>query len=252
MSVCQRLSQKHMIQRTSYGPVSAKSHGAKRRRDFLTTKPRLLVADSRPLIRIGFKTVAEQAGFVLASEATHSQEILPKLAAEPIDVVVIDPVLPGRGLDLVPDLKKHHPNTGVLVYTNSSQQHLGVAAIKCGADGFLIKEASLDQLLRALEKLTRGEQYIPDSLANQLAACARSASAEPPHHQLSGREHQIFLRVCDGAPLKQIAGELGIGAKTVTTYRARILQKMGMGSNAELVQYRAILAAAQPVGQSPQ
>lgn len=196
---------------------------------------RVLVADAKPVMRAGLKTILEPAGFVITSEASHSKEIFPKLAKESVDVLTLDPGLPGRGLDIIPDIKRRHPNTAVLVYADEIQQQFLMPAIKSGADGFLLKEAATDQLLRALDKVSQGEQFIPDSLAAALAKYVRGE--QQPHEKLSPREQHILQRFADGKSLKEIAGELGIDAKTVSTHKRRIMDKMGMQTNAELIQY---------------
>jgi DNA-binding NarL/FixJ family response regulator len=200
--------------------------------------PRVLLVDDHPVIRRGIRSILEdQLGGIVVDEAGSGDEALQVLETE-FDAVVLDLSMPGRsGLDLLAEIKHRHPKLPVLILSLHAEEQFAVRALRAGAAGYLTKDAAPDQLLVALTKILRGGRYITEGLAERLAADVGGTSAESPHERLSDREFDVLRGIASGRTVSEIAAEMKLSVKTVSTYRTRLLDKMAMSSNAELTRY---------------
>ena len=201
---------------------------------------RALIADDHALVRRGIREVLEECGDIrVTGEASHAGEVLGLLEKKvPCDVLVLDINLPGRsGLDLLEDLRRDRPRLPVLILTVYSEEQYALRALKSGAAGYLTKEAVPDRLVEAVRKVVGGGRYITPTLAERLAAMVRGGFEGAPHDLLSEREFHVVRLLSAGKSVSEIAEAMTLSVKTVSTYRARALEKLGLKSNAELTQY---------------
>ena len=174
---------------------------------------------------------------VVVAEAADGDGALAALA-EPFDAVVLDLSMPGRsGIDLLAEIKHRQPKLPVLIMSLHGEEQFAVRALRAGAAGYLTKAAAPDQLVTAITKVIRGGRYISDSLAERLAADVGGAAAAAPHERLSDREFEVMRGIASGQSVGEIAERMHLSAKTVSTYRSRLLDKMGMATNSELTRY---------------
>jgi two-component system, NarL family, invasion response regulator UvrY len=199
----------------------------------------VIIADDHPVVRQGLKHIlAEETDMVLAAEAATGQELLDKLAKVDCDVVVLDISMPGRGgLDILTELRRHHPKIPVLVLSVYPEDQFGPRVLKSGAAGYMNKETACDQLVNAIRKVCAGGKYVSPTLAEKIAADLATDSKVPVHETLSHREYQVMRLIASGKTVSQIARELSLSQKTISTHRARLLEKMRMKTNAELTYY---------------
>jgi DNA-binding NarL/FixJ family response regulator len=196
-----------------------------------------LLVDDHAVVRRGIRATLEDLVVgAKVSEASNGDEALAALA-EPFDAVVLDLSMPGRsGIDLLVEIKHRHPKLPVLIMSLHAEEHFAVRALRAGASGYLTKAAEPQQLVEAIHKVTRGGRYITDSLAQRLAD---DLSGRPtvPHERLSDREFEVMRGIATGSTVGEIALQMHLSVKTVSTYRTRLLEKMGMHNNAELTTY---------------
>ncbi len=204
---------------------------------------RIFIADDHPIVRQGLRRiVAADPGLVVAGEAGDAEELLTALDRTVTDLVLLDVSMPGGPfLDTLQRLRAKHPTVRVLVLSVHPEDQWAVRALRAGASGYLTKDHSPDQLLEAIRRVYRGGKYVSPTLAEHLAKQLDGAGGgqRAPHELLSDREFEVMRRLGSGLTVSQIATELAISAKTVSTYRARILEKMDVATNAELVRYAA-------------
>jgi two-component system invasion response regulator UvrY len=200
---------------------------------------RVIIADDHPIVRQGLtRILAEETDMVLAAEAATGQELLDKLAKTECDVVLLDISMPGRGgLDILTELRRHYPKIPVLVLSVYSEDQFGLRVLKSGAAGYMNKEAACDQLVNAIRKVCGGGKYVSPNLAEMMAADLSADREVPPHETLSHREYQVMSLIASGKTVSEIARELCLSQKTISTHRARILEKMHMKTNAQLTYY---------------
>ena len=200
---------------------------------------RALVADDHAVVRRGLKDLFGESGdIVVEGEATSGQELLDQVEQKPWDVVVLDINLPDRnGLDLLGEVKRRNPDLPVLILTMYAEEHYAVRAMRAGAAGYVTKESAPEELIQAVRKVVNRGRYVSPGLAERLAHWVDGASDKPPHERLSTREFQIFLMLASGRAVSQAADDLCLSVKTVSTYRARVLEKMDLKSNADLTLY---------------
>jgi DNA-binding NarL/FixJ family response regulator len=200
---------------------------------------KILVVDDHAVVRRGLREIlAETSDLHVGGEAGNVAEVMEKVQAERWDVVVLDVGLAGRsGLDLIPEIRKMRPEARVLVLTMFSEEQYAVRAIRAGAAGFLTKESAPDKLVDAVRRVASGGRFISPELAETLASMVAGEAAGKPHEQLSNREFEILKMIGSGKTVSQVADELGLSVKTVSTHRTRILKKMDMKTNAELTHY---------------
>lgn len=200
---------------------------------------RIFIADDHAVVREGLKQiVAQHPEMLVAGEAANGYEALEKVRKEKYDVVVLDISMPGlSGLDVLKQLKSEMPSMPVLILSMHSEEQFAVRTLKAGASGYLTKESAPEELVSAILRISKGRKYISTSLAEKLALELESDREKPLHHSLSDREYQVLCLIASGKRVKEIAEQLHLSEKTVSTYRARILEKMGMKTNAELIRY---------------
>ena len=191
------------------------------------------------MVRRGLKQVLEEAFTkVVFGEAQNAREVIEHLHKKGWDALILDITLPDRsGLEVLEELKLTHPNLPVLVLSMHPEDQYGIRVLKSGASGYMTKESAPDEIVVAIKKLLRGGKYISPSLAERLAFNLGVDSEKPLHEALSDREYEVMLMICAGKILKEIAQKLDLNIKTVSTYRSRILKKLRMENNAELIRY---------------
>ena len=200
---------------------------------------RILIADDHAVVRTGLKEIlAQEFPRAVFGEAGSSAETLEKIRKEPWDVLVLDISMPGRsGLDVLHELKDAHSKLPVLVLSMHSEEEYAVRTLKAGAAGYLTKESAPDELVNAIKKLLAGGKYVSESLAQILVADLEAGDGQAPHDLLSDREFEVMLMIASGKTVTEIGKKLSLSVKTISTYRRRILEKMGLRSNADLTQY---------------
>jgi two-component system invasion response regulator UvrY len=200
---------------------------------------KILIADDHRIVREGLKQIlAETRDMVVEGEASNTQEVLKKVGEGEYDVLLLDISMPGRsGLDILRQLKSDHAKLSVLVLSMYSEEQYALRALKAGASGYMTKESAPDELIEAIRKVSTGRKYISPTVAEKLAFSLESGDERPPQETLSDREFQVMCMIASGKTIKAIAEELALSVKTVSTYRARILEKMRMNNNAELTHY---------------
>jgi two-component system, NarL family, invasion response regulator UvrY len=200
---------------------------------------RILIVDDHPIVRRGLRELLLDTPDVAdVGEAASPQEVLDRTRSRPWDVVILDLGLPGRGgLDVLQDLKREHPALPVLVLSMQPEDQYAVRAFRSGAAGYLTKEAAPERLLEAIHKVTAGGRYVTPAVAEQLAADLTLGAPQAPHHGLSNREFEVLRLIASGKTVGDIAAQLSLSVKTISSYRTRILDKMRMSNNAELMQY---------------
>jgi DNA-binding NarL/FixJ family response regulator len=190
-------------------------------------------------VREGLKRIlSETPDLVVAGEAGSGQETLDRVRAEAWDVVLLDISLPGMsGLDVLKQLRRERPGLPVLVLSIYPEDQYAVRVLKAGASGYLTKDSAPDRLIAAIRKISLGRKFVSPYLAEKLAVDLTTRADRPLHELLSDREYQVLRLIASGKAVKEIAAELSLSVKTVSTYRARILKKMRVRSNAELIHY---------------
>lgn len=200
---------------------------------------KVLVADDHAIVRRGLRQIlAETQDILVGGEAATASEVLRLVREQRFTAAILDISLPGAsGLDLLADLRKERPDLPVLILTVHSEDQYAVRAIKAGAAGFLTKESAPDKLIEAVRKVASGGRYVSPELAERLASALAGESGGAPHERLSDREFEILKMLASGKTVSEVAQELSLSVKTVSTHRTRILKKMGMRTNAELTAY---------------
>ena len=202
---------------------------------------RVFIADDHPVVRQGLRRMVEaEPGFVVAGEVGDAAALFAGLETAAADLVLLDVSMPGVSfLDTLRDLRSRHPSIRVLVLSVHPEDQWAVRALRAGAAGYLTKDHSPEQLLEAIRRVYRGGKYVSPTLAEHLATQLDLGGERAPHELLSDREFEVMRRLGSGLTVSQIATELALSAKTVSTYRTRILEKMAMHTNGELVRYAA-------------
>jgi len=200
---------------------------------------RILIADDHAVVREGLKRIiTETSDMIVADEAADGHEVLNKALKNDYGVVVLDITMPGiNGLDVLKQIKAQKPKLPILVLSVHPEEQYAVRALKAGASGYLTKESAPDELIAAIRKVSVGRKYVSSFLAEKLALDLEIDSEKPPHETLSDREYQVMCMITSGRTVKDIAEELFLSEKTISTYRTRILEKMKMKSNIELTHY---------------
>jgi len=199
---------------------------------------RILIADDHPIFRAGLKEVLSEVKDVeLIGEADNGQTVLLLTRKQRWDLVLLDVTMPGKdGLEVLQELRRERPKLPVLVLSAHSEDQLALRLLKSGAAGYLTKDKAPDFLLIAIRKVLRGEKYISESLAEKVTLDVISGETGSMP-RLSNREYQVMRRIAAGKALKEIAQELFLSVRTVSTYRARVLEKLNLKTNTELIRY---------------
>jgi DNA-binding NarL/FixJ family response regulator len=200
---------------------------------------KILIADDHRMFREGLKHIlAEYPDLVVTDEANNGQEVLDKIWKNNYDMVLLDITMPGMtGLEALKQLKNDKPKLPVLILSMHPEEQYAVRVLRAGASGYLTKESAPDELITAIRKISQGRKYITPSLAERLASEVEADSEKPLHDLLSDREYQVLRMIAAGKTVKYIARELSLSIKTVSTYRTRIMEKMKMKTNAEVMHY---------------
>ena len=205
----------------------------------MKTKLRVLVTDDFDLMRFGLRRFLDVTfKGALVEEAVNGKQTLEFARQKPWDLLLLDLSLPDKnGLDILQDIKHAQPDLPVLVFSGMGEDEFAVAALNAGASGFVTKASSVKELTLAIQKVLAGGKYVSPALADKLALNFLSKSSGPAHQSLSEREFQVLRLMAAGQGATAIAAAMSLSVKTISTYRARLLEKMGMHSNAELTCY---------------
>lgn len=205
----------------------------------MVDKIHVLIADDHAIVRQGLKQILSATDdLVVAGEAGDGVDAL-HLAREKIwNVFLLDVSMPNRnGIDTLKQLKKEFPRLPVLILSMHPEEQYAVRALKAGASGYLTKQSAPEQLVTAIRLVSSGKKYLSPAVAQQLATAISDDGDKLPHDRITDREYQVLVLISAGNTLTQIAEELNLGVATVSTYRARLLEKMGLKSTAELIRY---------------
>ncbi|MBP8626459.1 MAG: response regulator transcription factor [Syntrophorhabdales bacterium] len=200
---------------------------------------KILIADDHAVVRAGIKQILTgQEDIVVEDEAGSGQEVINYLTKRHYDLILLDISMPGRsGLEILEDIKSLQPRLPVLILSMHPEEQYAVRTLRAGAAGYLTKASAPQELITAIRKVSQGGKYVTSSLAEKLAFELDANSEKPIHETLSNREYQVMLMLASGKTVTDIAKELCLSPKTISTYRMRILEKMNMKKNAELTLY---------------
>jgi two-component system invasion response regulator UvrY len=200
---------------------------------------RILVADDHPIVRQGLKqAIADSPGMVVTGEAGDGREVLEQVRKNDFDVVLLDISMPGSGgLDILKQLKSQKPELAILVLSMHPEDQYALRVLKAGASGYITKARASEELISAIRTVASGRKYISPSLSQELASKLGASAGKPSPQSLSNREQNVLRLIASGKTNKAIAEELSLSYSTVSTYRSRISQKLGLKSDAEMVRY---------------
>jgi two-component system invasion response regulator UvrY len=199
---------------------------------------RVLIADDHPIVLRGLRQiVAGEPDMTVVADSGDGREVLQLADTLGLDVLVLDINMPGlSGLEVLAELRRRHPRLPVLVLSVHPEGELAMRVLKAGASGYLNKEIAPEELTGAIRHVAGGKKYVSATLGELLANSLEKGS-DPPHSSLSDREYQVMRLIASGRTVSEIAGQIALSVKTVSTYRTRILEKMGLRTNAELTHY---------------
>jgi DNA-binding NarL/FixJ family response regulator len=200
---------------------------------------RLLLADDHAIVRSGLKQIfALQPDVVVQGEATNGSEVLAQLRQASFDLLLLDLNMPGiNGADLITRAKAHHPDVPILVLSMHNESQVAARVLKAGASGYITKDCEPEVLLAAIRKVAARGRYIAPEIAEQIAFDASSTSSTVPHHDLSNRELEVFRLLIAGLSVNDIASQLAISNKTVSTHKIRMFEKLKLANMADLMRY---------------
>ena len=200
---------------------------------------RVVVVDDHPVVREGLKRIISESNELsVAAEACDGEEALQTIRNHPSDVVLLDISLPkNSGLEVLKHLRTEQPRLPILILSMHSEDEYAVRMLRAGASGYLTKESTASSLISAIRKVVRGGRYVSPALAERLAFDLQTDSDRPAYETLSDREYQILCMLSGGKTVSEIASELTLSVKTISTYRVRVLEKLRLKNNAELMRY---------------
>jgi len=200
---------------------------------------RVAIADDHPIVREGLRRiVSDDSSISVAGEASTAAELFRLLQATAVDVVLLDVSMPGATfIETLQDLRKRHASVKVLVISAHPEDQWAMRSLQAGAAGYLTKDHSPEQLVLAIRRVARGGKYVSETMAERLAGMVDGATTRAPHEQLSDREFEVLRALGSGMMVKDVAAQLRLSAKTVSTYRARLLDKLQLTTTAELILY---------------
>jgi two-component system, NarL family, invasion response regulator UvrY len=200
---------------------------------------RILIADDHAVIRKGLKHILmEEYPSAFIDEVEDAEGIFKKVVSSKWDIVISDISMPGRsGLDVLHDIKQNYPNLPVLILSIHPEEQYAIRVLKAGAAGYLSKQAATDDLVKAVQRVLQGRKYISAAIAEKMADELDTNFDKPLHELLSDREFHVFKLIAEGKGVSEIAELLSLSLTTVSTYRSRVLVKMNMKTNAELIRY---------------
>ena len=202
-------------------------------------KVRILIADDHPIVREGYKKIlTSQPDMDVTGEAGNGQEVLDLIQKKEFDLILLDISMPGRsGLEILKELKGRKPHLPVMILSIYPEEQYAVRAFRDGASGYLTKASTPKELISAIRKVSQGGRYVTEALAEKLTYFLHGDVDKAPHEKLSDREYQVMLLIASGKTVTQIAEELCLSVKTISTYRRHILEKMQFSTNAEITMY---------------
>lgn len=202
-------------------------------------KIKILIADDHPIVREGYKKIlSETADLIVSDEAENGQEVMDLIRKKDYDLILLDISMPGRsGLEVLKDLKSLKPKLPVLILSIYPEEQYAVRAFRAGASGYLTKASAPHELITAIRKISQGGRYISSSMAERLTYYLDADATKAPHETLSDREYQVMLMIASGKTVTEIADELCLSVKTISTYRTHIIEKMKLKNNAEITLY---------------
>jgi DNA-binding NarL/FixJ family response regulator len=202
-------------------------------------KSRILIADDHPIVREGYKKILmSQPDMDVTGEAGNGQEVLDLIQKKDFDLILLDISMPGRsGLEILKELKGQKPHLPVMILSIYPEEQYAVRAFRDGASGYLTKASTPKELISAIRKVSQGGRYVTEALAEKLTYFLHGDVEKAPHEKLSDREYQVMLLIASGKTVTQIADELCLSVKTISTYRRHILEKMQFSTNAEITMY---------------
>jgi DNA-binding NarL/FixJ family response regulator len=205
----------------------------------MADKIHVLIADDHAIVRQGLKQILSATDdMIVAGEAGDGADALHLAREKQWDVFLLDVSMPNRnGIDTLKQIKKEYPRLPVLILSMHPEEQYAVRALRAGASGYLTKQSAPEQLVTAIRQVAKGRKYVSPAVAQQLAEAISDDSDKSPHERITDREYQVLKLIASGNTLTQIAEELNLGVATVSTYRARLLEKMGLRSTAELIRY---------------
>jgi DNA-binding NarL/FixJ family response regulator len=203
---------------------------------------RLLIADDHPIVRAGLRRIVEaDRSMVVTAEASSGGEALAALKQSAADIVLLDVTMPGTSFtDTLSQIRDEHPTVKVLVLSVHPEDQWAMRALRSGASGYLTKDHSPEQLLDAVRRVFRGGRYVSPTLAERLAAQLGPGFEGSPHELLSDREFEVLRGLGTGLSVKEVAERMGLSPKTVSTYRTRLMEKMGLSNTADVVRYASV------------
>ncbi len=200
---------------------------------------RIIIVDDHPIFREGLKKIiSESHDIVISDEVSTGMELLDRVKKNSYDLIILDISLPDMsGLEILGNLQNEKKRPPVLIISMHPEEQYAVRALKTGASGYLTKGSIPDELLTAIRRVAAGRKYISSALAEKLAADLNNSGEEPAHDKLSDREYQVMVMLASGKSTGEIAKQLSLSLPTISTYRSRILQKINLKNNAELIHY---------------
>ena len=198
-----------------------------------------MLTDDHAVVRQGLRRIlADEFKSAVFAETSNAHEALARIWKEEWDVVILDISMPGRGgLEVLKEIKRHRPKLPVLVLSMHPEDQFAMRLLQAGAAGYMTKETAPEELVGAVKKVTQGGRYVSPALAEKMATYLALDVQKPPHERLSDREFQVLRSIASGRTVSEIAKELSLSVKTISTYRTRLLEKMGMKNNAEITHY---------------
>lgn len=200
---------------------------------------KIIIVDDHRIVREGLKQIiSDTSDISVVDEASNGQEAINKIRNNDCDVMLLDISMPGRsGLEILKEIKNESPKLSILILTMHPEEQYAVRVLRAGASGYLTKESAPDELIEAIRKVSDGGKYISSTLAEKLAFNLEVDTGKPLHQTLSDREFEVMCMISSGKTVTEIADEMSLSVKTISTYRTRILDKMRMKTNAELTYY---------------
>ena len=200
---------------------------------------RILIADDHSIVRKGLKQIlVEEFPFATIEETGDAEGLVKKALSQDWDIVITDLSMPGRsGLDAISQIKQQHPKLPILILSMYPEEQYAMRVLKSGASGYLSKDMAQEELVNAVKKVLSGKKYITPTLVEKLALQLGQENSGAPHEQLSDREFDVLKLLAAGKSVSEIAALMSLGSTTISTYRARIMDKMSLKSNADLTRY---------------
>jgi len=199
----------------------------------------ILIADDHPIIREGLKQILKiSPDIVIKGEASNGDEVLKLLRNNKYDLILLDLSLPKKnGIEVLKEIRKKLPKLPILILSIHSDEHFIIEALRSGASGYITKDSIPEELILAIKNVYNGQTYINQKVAEKLINKIKFNKGQLPHNILSPREYQVMIKIGQGKSLKEISEELSLSVKTISTYRTRILEKMDLKTNAQIIKY---------------